>query len=1120
MGKQVHLVSRVGATVPALAFSFSLSLVIFMIFPRKQTRFAVIGFVAAAFALFSFASVSALAQPAPAGILAPGNAAVTGFSGANPPAQIAPGIDPATKTFIDLDGPSLRIIDLQNMGGPPNAQLVPAPKPFTATAAQIGQVFSVTLDNNVPPNIYAAATSAYGVPLVALGPGPDGQPLHVKRGGPSVDYMAGLWGPASLRGGPGAIWKIDGVTGVVSLFAYVTLDGTPTSAPALGGLAYHLESNSIFAVARDTGLIQRFTVGAQRGRYDHGVQGRQAQGLPPVPYNPATRSDIKNPKFNSEDPTSWGYAPPERRVFGIGFFRGRLYYAVAAGSQIWSVGIAPDGSFGNDATIEINVPPGSGPGEISKITFDEQGRMYLAERPDPTGAFDFEALTKEGTGRVLRYALAGPYPGAPRVWQPIPDEYAVGFPLQYRNGNGGVAIGFNYDSQGAIDRNTCGGFLWSTGEQLRKSADASLAAQLKQSGPEIVDGLQGNSTELVRPQNVPPMQTYFIDYDDRFDDDAARGHMGDITIWRVCSPILRGGWMLPGWWWWGGGGSFPPPPQSCPPDQQKPGFTCCPDGTSPDASGQCQPLCPNGAMDPQSVFACKLGFDPNNPGQCIGGSTPGPGLGGCAQASPFLNPPVCQAGFSKQNLPGFGNICWPTPQQLNCPQGQQVSPFDNQCHVLCPGGGTAYPTPQCCAPDAVVSVTGQCCPAGSTPDPVTGQCQKQQCQTPPPKFFGWIPGAGFVNIPCPPDKVSKIDCTCCKDGMVPNNIVGGCCPFGQAPDPAGVCKPALCPVPPNAWINGKCCSPDDQKPGGVCAPPPACVPSGANNYCCAPGTTLTGEDNFCCDIKKSYNDPETGNLLCCKDGELHEHGPFAGLCCTKDDYKEGGKCGPKEYSQIKKGCSNKYTLLSDGLCCLKSLVNADSKTCKVTTITPPACAAGYTLLPDKTCCLNRLLGADGKTCAPTQGGTPFIPIPIPIDPGCRAGTHWDRASGQCVSNGQGVVCERGTHLEGLRCVPDKTEIVCGRGTHLEGGRCVPDKTEVVCGRGMHNEGGKCVPDKTEVVCGRGMHNEGGKCMPDKAAVVCGRGMHNEGGKCMPDKTQQQIKPRQNCTTIRGQTVCK
>ena len=554
--------------------------------PRNSGWHGVIGLAALLAAVLRIAGLAepAFAQNAPAGILAPGNAVVTGFSGAIPPAQIAPGVDPGEKTFIDLNGPSLRINDLQSLNGPPIAQLVAAPKPFTATAAQIGQVFSVTLDNNVPPNIYAAATSVYGVPLVAAGP--DGQPIHVKRGAPNVNFMPGLWGPASLHGGPGAIWKLDGLTGAVSLFAYVTLDGAPTSAAALGGIAYHQESNSIFTVVRDTGLIQRFTVGAVRGRYDHGVQGRQAQGLSPVPYDATKRSNIKSPQFDSENPNTWGFAPPERRIFGIGIYRDRLYYAVADGLQIWSVGISPDGSFGNDATVEINVPPGSGPTEISKITFDEQGRMYLAERPDPTGAYDFEALAQEGAGRVLRYALVESYPGAPRVWQPIPDEYALGFPPpNYRNGDGGAAIGYSYDEAGLLDRSTCGGFLWSTGTRLRKSADPALATRLKLLGPENVDGLQGNAIDLVLPQNAPPLASYFIDFDDRFDDDAARGHTGDVAIWRVCGPVLRGGWMLPGWIGGGGGSLWFPPPhkQQCPPDQKKPGFQCCPKGSSPDS---------------------------------------------------------------------------------------------------------------------------------------------------------------------------------------------------------------------------------------------------------------------------------------------------------------------------------------------------------------------------------------------------------------------------------------------------------------------------------------------------------------------------------------------------------
>src|SRR5262249_45608683 len=66
------------------------------------------------------------------------------------------------------------------------------------------------------------------------------------------------------------------------------------------------------------------------------------------------------------------------------------------------------------------------------------------------------------------------------------------------------------------------------------TADQALAARLAAGGPPNVNGLQGNALDLVRPANVPPLATYFVDYDDRFEDAAARGHMGDIAIPRVC----------------------------------------------------------------------------------------------------------------------------------------------------------------------------------------------------------------------------------------------------------------------------------------------------------------------------------------------------------------------------------------------------------------------------------------------------------------------------------------------------------------------------------------------------------------------------------------------------------
>jgi hypothetical protein len=482
-------------------------------------------------------SAAAVAQNA-LPVLPTGDAAVAGFSGTAvlgpPPPPEPQRID---KTYIDLDGPSLRVIGLARMGGPPQAQLVPAPKPFTATARQIGQVFSLALDDANPPNIYAAASSAYGLPIVVPDTDGDGVPDRARRGAPNAAFMPGLFGPITLDGGPGSIWKINGSTGAVTLFANVVLAGVPNSGPALGGLAFDPATRQLFVADRDTGMIHRFTLdGAERGRFDHGTQALGVVGLPPIGFDPRKRLNIESPTFDSGNPATWAYAPPARRVFGMAVGGGRLYYAVAAGLRIWSVSILSDGSFGPDARGEVSVPRGALPNsEVSEILFDDNGDMLVAERGAPTGAYDYKALAESPENRVLRFRPKTPNdPPSRDLWFPVPREYAVGFPPTLRNDNGGIAIGYGYDPAGNINRAVCGGTLWSTGEQLRNARDRAIIQRLQAGGPLIVDGLQGNSTRLLRPLNEPPFETYFIDYDDRFDDPQTRGTMGDVVIWRVC----------------------------------------------------------------------------------------------------------------------------------------------------------------------------------------------------------------------------------------------------------------------------------------------------------------------------------------------------------------------------------------------------------------------------------------------------------------------------------------------------------------------------------------------------------------------------------------------------------
>ena len=246
---------------------------------------------------------SALSGPAGAqeeGVLVPGEAVVTGFSGfaaAQPPA----GQDPVDFVSIDLSGPSARVVDLRGLG--PQGSLSEAPKPFTVTAQQVGQVFGVALDDAPAPNIYLAATSVYGLSIYV--PDASGAVRRVRDGAPGAQFVPGQFGPPELGGGPGSIWRVDGTTGEVALFA--SLEGASQGVAALGGLAYDPGSQQLFVAERNTGLIHRFGLdGTEQGTYDHGAEGRPAGGLAPFPMPGLAPVDIGSPAFEHGEPGDVG----------------------------------------------------------------------------------------------------------------------------------------------------------------------------------------------------------------------------------------------------------------------------------------------------------------------------------------------------------------------------------------------------------------------------------------------------------------------------------------------------------------------------------------------------------------------------------------------------------------------------------------------------------------------------------------------------------------------------------------------------------------------------------------------------------------------------------------------
>ncbi|MCZ7566923.1 MAG: hypothetical protein M5U08_26460 [Burkholderiales bacterium] len=1043
----------------------------------------------AALAALILLALLTLRPAAAQGVLADGDAAVTGFSGALPPPLIAPGQDPAQATVIDPAGASLRVIQLQAPGGAPQGQVAQAPKGLSITAAQIGQVFAVALDNANPPNIYAAATSAYGLPIV----GANGQRLA--QGAPGAQFMPGLFG----QGGAGAVWRIDGQSGEARLFATIAFENTPNGGAALGGLAFDPASRTLYVADRETGMIHAFDPnGAERGRYDHGFTGREAGGLPQVQFDPSLRGNIASPQFQPLTPATWGLTPPSRRVFGLAVHEGRLYYAVAENLQIWSVSITPDGGFGTDARVEVAVAAGQGPSEIAKIAFDDTGRMLLAERAPPSVAADFAALTAAG-GRVLRYTRG------PTGW--TAEEFAVGFGAGNRGGNGGVALGYGY-ANGQLDRNACAGFVWMSGEQLRVSADP-------QGGPANVNGLQGSAAEAVLPANAP-LQSWFVDLDDRFEDANARGQAGDVAIRRDCAPgglgapppgvaeapppgppgapedvVMPyppppGGDDGPGWFgpdWWPADWGPPPPPPACPPGTHvERGLRCCPWHQIPGPFGDCGSPCANGSTAPADMLACERGFQPPgpggaNPGTCWNGTAPvsvcAPNNINCKKCpkSPLK---VCPAGFeevvvSAANpvLPNWwwsDRTCRPTATQLTCGAWQQVA-LDGTCQNLCPPGQWSVPLNRCCLNGTAPNAQGQCGPG---------------IVAPPQWFLDYLAtGTG----PCIPPNCSFYEFT-----------ITGKQRFGRGALTQRITVPPASQMTARVTRGGRYCPPS----AWTCGRSGNTITCSVEDCGLAPGEQVVVRLEGLAAPELKEPPPQPTERTAC--GQLTWHaaagpGPATTAPQSLFDRIAATRARPTPPTAPPPAGTPDAAAGNSQEACWSIPIPARET---------PACPPNYVRMPTGQCCLASQV-ADGvccpagqrpdprrRTCVPVTTVVPPIILPPVVTPPpvvdrCPPGRYWD---GQRCVRGE-PPCPPGTIRKGRRCVP--VGITCPPGTHLQRGRCVPDVTVVPCPPGTVRKGPRCVPLVTP--CPPGTVRKGPRCVP--VVTPCPPGTRRVGPRCVP-----------------------
>lgn len=234
----------------------------------------------------------------------------------------------------------------------PNHYLAPAYHDAAWTADQIGNVFGVTWDND--RDIYVTATSNIeGYAIVGA--------VH-----DAVWRYGNVGGGANDLGAAGTVYKIDGGTGAVSVFAQLPQQqsivrsvnyGARLTGPGLGNISYDTNNDQFFVTNDEDGTIYRLdNTGQILSTFD--------------PLGP--------------DDGSAGFAPRGERLWGIGLLNGRVYYSVwpAENAQPTVRSVALSGGDFVPGTDQLELTGSfTNPGHpISDIEFSADGRMLVGQR--------------------------------------------------------------------------------------------------------------------------------------------------------------------------------------------------------------------------------------------------------------------------------------------------------------------------------------------------------------------------------------------------------------------------------------------------------------------------------------------------------------------------------------------------------------------------------------------------------------------------------------------------------------------------------------------------------------------------------------------------------------------
>ena len=372
---------------------------------------------------------------------------------------------------------------------------------------QLGSIFGIALDNAPNQNIYVTASTSYG--NIKLGS------VYIHQSNTDEDEPFG------------AVYKIDGTTGVVTLFAELPNPGGIPDAAGLGNIAFDPDHNQLYVSNFYDGKIYTLdaTSGVILGTFDHRH-----------PFNESN---------NPDNSTSPHFVTVGERVWGIQYnhIKKRLYYAVWSShrnngnlnnatktrdsdgvineyEEVYSITIDDYGDFVGKERLEVgledsvipwpegttlvhNLPSSfefSHP--ISDISFSPDGtKMLLAERNMEA----FAELDEVYGSRILEYV----FDIGMDQWVPSLDGFFVG----------GSSVNPGHSAAGGVDY-TASGDVWATSDDfLTKSP----------SFPERIGGiglLPGTGNTIGSDSTL-----FLVDFDEIVGNDA-NGHIGDVEIFK------------------------------------------------------------------------------------------------------------------------------------------------------------------------------------------------------------------------------------------------------------------------------------------------------------------------------------------------------------------------------------------------------------------------------------------------------------------------------------------------------------------------------------------------------------------------------------------------------------